>query len=198
MLKQLPQEHQGPLVKLGSGELGGKARGLSFLESLLDMYGIRNEFSPHLIKVPETTVLATGEFERFVDRNNLAEVMESNNTNPWASVTWYSSPSSGSRTPSPSKSSSTPASGTGIPAGSSTRTSTLAENANMARDAATGNRNNARARQARATMAARGGPLPPTAKPRGGFTGRGARWRRRERGFGVDLPAFTMVPSPAE
>ncbi|NOZ88044.1 MAG: hypothetical protein GXP49_17650 [Deltaproteobacteria bacterium] len=70
-LKQLPQEHHGPLVKLGKGELGGKARGLSFLESLLDMYDLRHEFSPHLVSVPETTVLATAEYERFLDRNSL-------------------------------------------------------------------------------------------------------------------------------
>jgi len=78
-LKQLPQEHQGPLVKLGKGDLGGKARGLSFLESLIEMYSLRSEFSPHRVQVPETVVLATGEYDRFLARNDLGEGQDAPN-----------------------------------------------------------------------------------------------------------------------
>jgi len=74
-LKQLPQEHQGPLVKLGKGDLGGKARGLSFLESLIEMYGLKAEFSPHRIAVPETVVLASGEYDRFLQLNDLGDLL---------------------------------------------------------------------------------------------------------------------------
>ncbi|MCC6746997.1 MAG: hypothetical protein IT371_05015 [Deltaproteobacteria bacterium] len=67
----LPLRRVGPVVKLGEGELGGKARLLPFLDRLLEASKIAAEFAPHTISVPETWVLATDSFSEFVGRNHL-------------------------------------------------------------------------------------------------------------------------------
>jgi hypothetical protein len=51
--------------------MGGKAQGLGFLSSQLQLFDIAAEFSPHRILVPDTTVLASDEFDRFVHDNKL-------------------------------------------------------------------------------------------------------------------------------
>jgi len=66
----------GPVVKLGDGNLGGKARVLPFLQRLLDASGIQQEFAPHRIAVPETWVLTTHIFRDYVARNRLASCAE--------------------------------------------------------------------------------------------------------------------------
>ena len=62
----------GPVVKLGGGNLGGKARVLPFLQRLVDASDIQQEFAPHRISVPETWVLTTHIFRDFVAKNRLA------------------------------------------------------------------------------------------------------------------------------
>jgi hypothetical protein len=69
----------GPVVKLGSGNLGGKARVLPFLQRLLDASGIQEEFAPHRISVPETWVLTTHIFREFVAKNRLGVCAELDN-----------------------------------------------------------------------------------------------------------------------
>jgi len=66
----------GPVVKLGGGNLGGKARVLPFLKRLLDASGIQEEFAPHRITVPETWVLTTHVFRDYVAKNRLASCAE--------------------------------------------------------------------------------------------------------------------------
>ncbi|HEY3354867.1 MAG TPA: PEP/pyruvate-binding domain-containing protein [Polyangia bacterium] len=66
----------GPVYKIGDGEIGGKARSLPFLHRLLETSGVRREFAPHELLVPETWVLATGIFERFVERNHLESCLD--------------------------------------------------------------------------------------------------------------------------
>ncbi len=72
----LPIRRQGPVVKLGEGNLGGKARVLPFLQRLLDSSEINEEFAPNIISVPETWVLTTECFSKFVARNKLEECFE--------------------------------------------------------------------------------------------------------------------------
>lgn len=56
-----------PFVKLGQGSLGGKGRGLAFLNSLLARQGLADEFEDLFIQIPRTIVLATGEFDRYLE-----------------------------------------------------------------------------------------------------------------------------------
>lgn len=67
----LPLRIFGPVVQIGNGDLGGKARVLPFLQRLLDQSKIQDQFSPHTISVPETWVLSTDCFVDFVARNHL-------------------------------------------------------------------------------------------------------------------------------
>jgi hypothetical protein len=69
--RQLPIERRGALIKVGSGEVGGKALGFPFLESLVDLKALSEEIAPHEVRLPETWVLATDIFDAFIDRNKL-------------------------------------------------------------------------------------------------------------------------------
>jgi len=60
-----------PIVRLGSGALGGKGRGLRFLNSLVDDYGLENVMPDVCISVPRCFVLATGVYDRFIEDNDL-------------------------------------------------------------------------------------------------------------------------------
>lgn len=58
-------------ARIGGGSLGGKARGLSFLNTLLYNYGIINKFPGIKIDVPPSVVIGTDAFDQFLDENNL-------------------------------------------------------------------------------------------------------------------------------
>lgn len=61
---------------LGEGELGGKARSLSFLYNLLLEENVFDDFAPHKILIPNTTVLKSSEFNKFIDNNNLYNMLQ--------------------------------------------------------------------------------------------------------------------------
>lgn len=58
-------------ARIGGGSLGGKARGLSFLNNLIYSYKINDKFNNVKIYVPPCVVLGTNVFDRFLDENNL-------------------------------------------------------------------------------------------------------------------------------
>lgn len=58
-------------ARIGGGSLGGKARGLSFLNKLIYNYKINDHFTGVNIYVPPAVVLGTEIFERFLDENKL-------------------------------------------------------------------------------------------------------------------------------
>ncbi|MBW1852238.1 MAG: hypothetical protein JRJ15_12575 [Deltaproteobacteria bacterium] len=59
-------------LKIGSGSLGGKARGLAFISSVLNRIAILNEkFEQVRIYVPNTLVITTEGFDEFIDYNDL-------------------------------------------------------------------------------------------------------------------------------
>jgi CheY-like chemotaxis protein len=58
-------------TRIGSGSLGGKARGLAFVNLLLDDYDVRYRFPDAEIAVPPSVVVATDAFDRFLDDNDL-------------------------------------------------------------------------------------------------------------------------------
>ncbi len=57
--------------RIGSGSLGGKARGLGFVNSLISHYGICKKFKGIEIYVPSALVLATDVFDQFMEANDL-------------------------------------------------------------------------------------------------------------------------------
>jgi Pyruvate phosphate dikinase, AMP/ATP-binding domain len=65
-------------LKIGNGSLGGKARGLAFMSSLLRQPNDLKEKFPNVsIKVPKTMVITTDVFENFIIQNNLQTLSKS-------------------------------------------------------------------------------------------------------------------------
>src|ERR1700736_4788304 len=60
-------------LRIGSGSLGGKARGLAFVRHLLRKSRITRRFPGIRISVPPAVVLATDVFDQFVTENNLLD-----------------------------------------------------------------------------------------------------------------------------
>ncbi len=60
-------------VKLGSGSLGGKARGLAFLNTLLAKTRLNDKFENVEIKTPHTFVVCSEVYEEFIKNNDLLE-----------------------------------------------------------------------------------------------------------------------------
>ena len=60
-----------PFVRLGGGSIGGKARGLAFINALLKQHGVRHRFADVLIAVPNSAAIGTDIFDAFLDENQL-------------------------------------------------------------------------------------------------------------------------------
>jgi CheY-like chemotaxis protein len=60
-------------LRIGSGSLGGKARGLAFVRHMLRKSRMTRRFPGVRISVPPAVVLATGVFDQFVAENNLLD-----------------------------------------------------------------------------------------------------------------------------
>jgi len=60
-------------LRIGSGSLGGKARGLAFVRHLLRKSRISRRFPGVRISVPPAVVLATDVFDHFIAENNLLD-----------------------------------------------------------------------------------------------------------------------------
>ncbi len=58
-------------VRIGSGSLGGKGRGLAFINNLFNRYNICDSFAGTRISVPPSAVIATDIFDQFLEQNNL-------------------------------------------------------------------------------------------------------------------------------
>ena len=63
--------------RLGSSSLGGKARGLAFLNHILYKYNLYNQWEDVRVLVPRTMVITTEFFDRFIHDNGLQYVIES-------------------------------------------------------------------------------------------------------------------------
>ena len=60
-------------ARIGSGSLGGKARGLGFINTLISNFEIHDRFKDVQIAVPTAVILGTDVFDQFLDENNLRE-----------------------------------------------------------------------------------------------------------------------------
>ncbi len=61
----------GSVARYGSGSLGGKGRGLAFFNALLNTSPWQDSFSPLSVEIPQTLIIATGEFDSFIDETGL-------------------------------------------------------------------------------------------------------------------------------
>lgn len=60
--------------RIGNGSIGGKARGLAFINRIIKNNKLFNKFPDVLITIPRTVVLSTDIFDEFMDNNNLYSV----------------------------------------------------------------------------------------------------------------------------
>ncbi len=65
-------------ARIGEGSLGGKGRGLAFIDNMLKKHPEFNEFENAKIEIPKTVVLCTDIFDEFMETNNLYQVAISN------------------------------------------------------------------------------------------------------------------------
>jgi CheY-like chemotaxis protein len=57
--------------RIGDASIGGKARGLAFINRIIKTHKLFNKFPDVLITIPRTVVLSTDIFDEFMDHNNL-------------------------------------------------------------------------------------------------------------------------------
>ncbi|MBR2236734.1 MAG: phosphoenolpyruvate synthase [Prevotella sp.] len=58
-------------ARIGEGSLGGKGRGLAFLDNIIKRHPELNQFKNATVQIPKTVVLCTDFFDQFMDDNNL-------------------------------------------------------------------------------------------------------------------------------
>ena len=61
-------------ARIGQGSIGGKARGLAFLDSLIKRNRLTDKFDDVIISIPRTVVLGTDIFDEFMEENKLHEI----------------------------------------------------------------------------------------------------------------------------
>jgi len=61
-------------ARIGEGSLGGKGRGLAFIDTMVKRYPEYEEFENAKVAIPKTVVLCTDIFDEFMEMNNLYEV----------------------------------------------------------------------------------------------------------------------------
>jgi CheY-like chemotaxis protein len=60
--------------RIGDASIGGKARGLAFINRLIKTHKLFNQFPDVIITIPRTVVLSTDIFDEFMDHNNLYSI----------------------------------------------------------------------------------------------------------------------------
>lgn len=59
--------------RIGDGSLGGKARGLSFADMLIQRHGLNDKYENIRIEVPKTVVICSDKFDAFMRENELTQ-----------------------------------------------------------------------------------------------------------------------------
>ena len=68
-------------ARIGEGSLGGKGRGLAFLDNIISRYDELNQFDNAEVTIPKTVVLCTDIFDEFMDTNELYQIALSDASN---------------------------------------------------------------------------------------------------------------------
>ena len=61
-------------ARIGEGSLGGKGRGLAFIDNMVKRHPEFNEFENAMVAIPKTVVLCTDIFDEFMDANQLYQI----------------------------------------------------------------------------------------------------------------------------
>lgn len=61
-------------ARIGDGSLGGKGRGLAFLDNIIKTHPEFNSLEGATVQIPRTVVLCTDVFDQFMEQNNLYQI----------------------------------------------------------------------------------------------------------------------------
>ena len=61
-------------ARIGQGSLGGKGRGLAFIDSMIKRHPILENYEGVSVSIPKTVVLCTDIFDEFMETNNLYQI----------------------------------------------------------------------------------------------------------------------------
>ncbi|MEG0253015.1 MAG: PEP/pyruvate-binding domain-containing protein, partial [Muribaculaceae bacterium] len=64
-------DHYSNFARIGQGSMGGKGRGLAFIDSIIKKNTICDDFDGVSVSIPRTVVLCTDIFDEFMEANNL-------------------------------------------------------------------------------------------------------------------------------
>lgn len=67
-------DHYSNFARIGQGSLGGKGRGLAFIDSIIKKNPICDNFDGVTVTIPRTVVICTDIFDEFMETNNLYPV----------------------------------------------------------------------------------------------------------------------------
>ena len=67
-------DQYGHFARIGDGSLGGKGRGLAFLDNIIKRHPELNQDEHVKVRIPKTLVLCTDIFDEFMDNNHLYDV----------------------------------------------------------------------------------------------------------------------------
>ena len=75
--KNLVTKHE--VISLAEGSLGGKGRGIAFLNALLSSMDLEDKFKNIKVKIPHTCIIGTEEFDKFIGDNQIISKINSSN-----------------------------------------------------------------------------------------------------------------------
>lgn len=67
-------EPENRLIRVGSGSIGGKARGIAFINAILPTDQWFEKYKDLVVQVPQTIILCTDWFDKFLSENNLFDI----------------------------------------------------------------------------------------------------------------------------
>jgi hypothetical protein len=67
------KDMENAFIRLGSGSLGGKARGIAFINSLITKAQLTDKYEDIRVKVPRSFVICSDVYEQFLEENDLYE-----------------------------------------------------------------------------------------------------------------------------
>ncbi len=67
-------DHYSNFARIGQGSLGGKGRGLAFIDSVIKNFPECDNFEGVTVQIPRTVVICTDIFDEFMEANNLYQI----------------------------------------------------------------------------------------------------------------------------
>lgn len=72
------KDMENAFIKLGKGSLGGKARGVAFMNAMISRAGLVDKYEEMRVKIPRSFVIGIETYEKFIEQNNLYPFLRTN------------------------------------------------------------------------------------------------------------------------